>query len=114
MRYLVTGGAGFIGSHLADALLARGDEVICVDNFNDYYSPARKRRNIAAALDRPGYTLVEADFCDLAAMQQVFATYRPAKIAHIGGMAGPRPSVERPLLYEEVNIRGTLNLLELA
>jgi UDP-glucuronate 4-epimerase len=114
MRYMVTGGAGFIGSHIADALLARGDEVICVDNFNDYYSPARKRRNLAAALDQPGYTLVEADFRDLAAMEQVFETYRPAQVAHIGGMAGPRPSVKQPLLYEEVNIRGTVNLLELA
>lgn len=114
MRYLVTGGAGFIGSHLSEALLARGDEVICVDNFNDYYSPARKRRNIAAALEHPGYTLVEADFRDTAAMEQVFATYRPAKVAHIGAMAGPRPSTERPLLYEEVNVRGTVVLLELA
>ena len=52
MRYLVTGGAGFIGSHLSEALLARGDEVVCVDNFNDYYSPARKRRNVAAALQQ--------------------------------------------------------------
>ena len=114
MRYLVTGGAGFIGSHLVEALLARGDEVICVDNFNDYYNPARKRRNVARALGQPGYTLIEADFRDLPAMEQVFATHRPAKIAHIGAMAGPRPSVERPLLYEEVNIRGTLNMLELA
>lgn len=114
MRYLVTGGAGFIGSHLADALLARGDEVVCIDNFNDYYDPARKRRNIAAALDHPGYTLIEADFRDTAAMEHVFSTYRPAKIAHIGAMAGPRPSITRPLLYEEVNVRGTVNLLELA
>jgi len=114
MRYLVTGGAGFIGSHLAEALLARGDEVICVDNFNDYYSPARKRRNVAPALELPGYRLVEADFRDPQAMEHLFATYRPARVAHIGAMAGPRPSVERPLLYEEVNIRGTINLLELA
>src|SRR6266545_1534651 len=114
MRYLVTGGAGFIGSHLAEALLARGDQVICVDNFNDYYSPARKRRNIAAALDHPGYTLIEADFRDLAVLEQVFATHRPGRVAHIGAMAGPRPSVERPLLYEEVNVRGTVNLLELS
>jgi UDP-glucuronate 4-epimerase len=114
MRYLVTGGAGFVGSHLGDTLLARGDQVICVDNFNDYYSPARKRRNVAAALEHSGYTLVEADFRDLAAMEQVFATHRPDRVAHIGAMAGPRPSVARPLLYEEVNVRGTVNLLELA
>ena len=114
MRYLVTGGAGFIGSHLVDSLLARGDEVICVDNFNDYYSPMRKRRNIVAALESPGYTLVEADFRDPDTMEQVFATHRPARVAHIGAMAGPRPSVERPLLYEEVNVRGTINMLELA
>ena len=114
MRYLVTGGAGFVGSHLADALLARGDEVICVDNFNDYYSPARKRRNIAGALAQPGYTLVEADFRDLAAMEQIFEAHRPTKIAHLGAMAGPRPSVERPLLYEEVNVRGTVTMLDLA
>ncbi len=114
MRYLVTGGAGFIGSHLADALLARGDEVICVDNFNDYYSPARKRRNIAAALANPRYTLVEGDFRDVEAMERLFATHKPDKVAHLGAMAGPRPSVERPLLYEEVNVRGTVNLLDLA
>jgi UDP-glucuronate 4-epimerase len=113
MRYLVTGGAGFIGSHLVEALLARGDEVICIDNFNDYYSPARKRRNVARALGQRGYTLIEADFRDLPAMEQVFAIHRPDKVAHLGAMAGPRPSVERPLLYEEVNIRGTLNMLEL-
>lgn len=114
MRYLVTGGAGFIGSHLADHLLARGDEVICLDNFNDYYAPARKRRNIAAALTKPGYTLVEGDFRDQEQMQQLFATHRPQRIAHLGAMAGPRPSVQRPLLYEEVNVRGTVNLLDLA
>lgn len=114
MRYLVTGGAGFIGSHLCDALLERGDEVICVDNFNDYYNPARKRCNIAAALEKPAYTLVEGDFRDTAAMEHVFATYRPARVAHIGAMAGPRPSTERPLLYEEVNVRGTVNLLDLS
>src|SRR5919109_423620 len=114
MRYLVTGGAGFIGSHLCEALLARGDQVVNVDNFNDYYNPARKRRNIATALGHPNYTLVQGDFRDLAAMEQIFATYRPEKIAHIGAMAGPRPSTERPLLYEEVNVRGTINLLDLA
>jgi UDP-glucuronate 4-epimerase len=114
MRYLVTGAAGFIGSHLADALLARGDEVICVDNFNDYYSPERKRRNIAAALEQPGYTLIEGDIRDEAAIDAAFATYRPDKVAHIAAMGSIPYSVRYPKLYEEVNIRGTLNVLDAA
>lgn len=114
MRYLITGGAGFIGSHVADALLARGAEVVCVDNFNDYYSPARKRRNIARAQTMPGYTLAEADLRDSAALERIFVEYRPERVAHLGAMAGPRPSMQNPALYEDVNIRGTLNLLGLA
>lgn len=114
MRYLITGGAGFIGSHLSDALLARGDQVVCVDNFNDYYDPARKRRNIARALTHPGYTLIEADFRDAATMDRVFAQHRPQRVAHIGAMAGPRPSMRNPALYEDVNVRGTLTILETA
>lgn len=114
MRYLVTGGAGFIGSHLCDALLARGDEVICLDNFNDYYAPRRKRRNVAIAASRPGFTLVDGDFRDYGAMERLFQQHRPESIAHLGAMAGPRPSMERPLLYEEVNIRGSMILMELA
>jgi UDP-glucuronate 4-epimerase len=114
MRYLVTGGAGFVGSHLADALLARGNEVVCVDNFSDYYSPARKRSNIAAALAQPGYTLVEADIRDDAAIDAAFASHRPDKVAHMAAMGSISYSVRHPKLYEEVNIRGTLNVLDSA
>lgn len=114
MRYLVTGGAGFIGSHLSDALLARGHEVICVDNFNDYYDPQRKRRNVVAAQAHAGYRLVEADLRDQDAMRAIVEEYRPARVAHLAAMAGPRPSMERPLLYEEINTRATLQLLEIA
>jgi UDP-glucuronate 4-epimerase len=114
MRYLVTGGAGFVGSHLADALLARGDEVICIDNFNDYYSPARKRRNVAKSLEHPGYTLIEADIRDDAAIDSAFAAHRPDKVAHIAAMGSIPYSVRHPKLYEEVNIRGTLNILDAA
>lgn len=114
MRYLVTGGAGFIGSHLVEALLARGDQVVCVDNFNTYYAPDRKRQNIAAALGQPGYSLVEADLRDSAALDALFARYRPQRVAHLAAMAGPRRSIEQPLLYEEVNIRATMHILDLA
>lgn len=114
MRYLVTGGAGFIGSHLVETLLARGDEVVCVDNFNTYYDPARKRRNVASFQDLPGFTLAEGDIRDAAALEAVFERHRPQRVAHIAGMAGPRRSTEQPLLYEEVNVRGTLHVLDLA
>jgi UDP-glucuronate 4-epimerase len=114
MRYLVTGGAGFIGSHLCEALLARGDAVVCLDSFNDYYDPSRKRQNVAAALGRSGYTLIDADVRDQAALAAVFKRHRPEKIAHLGAMAGPRPSMISPELYEDVNVRGTMNLLTLA
>jgi UDP-glucuronate 4-epimerase len=114
MRYLVTGGAGFIGSHLVEALLARGDEVVALDNFNSYYDPSRKRRNVRHAQGLPGYTLVEADFCDETAVEQVFARHKPERVAHLGGMAGVRASVAQPHLYERVNIGGTLTMLEAA
>ena len=114
MKIMVTGGAGFIGSHTVDALLARGDEVVCVDNFNDYYSPERKHKNLTGAWTSPGFRLFEIDIRDLDAMAQVFAKEKLDKVIHLAAMAGVRNSVQFPLLYEEVNIRGTLSLLELA
>jgi UDP-glucuronate 4-epimerase len=114
MRVLVTGGAGFIGSHAVDALLARGDEVVCVDNFNDYYSPERKHKNLAQARTSPSFRLFESDIRDFETMAQVFATEEPQKVLHMAAMAGVRNSVRSPLVYEEVNVRGTLSLLELA
>lgn len=114
MKILVTGGAGFIGSHVVDALLARGDEVVCVDNFNDYYSPQRKRRNLAQAQTSDSFHLFESDIRSLEEMERIFSTEAPQKVIHLAAMAGVRNSVQFPLLYEEVNVRGTLNLLELA
>lgn len=114
MTYLITGGAGFVGSHVVDTLLARGERVICVDNFNTYYNPERKRRNVAHALQHPNYTLIEADIRDADTMKDVFSTYRPTRIGHLAAMAGPRPSIANPALYEAVNVAGTVNLLELA
>jgi UDP-glucuronate 4-epimerase len=114
MKILVTGGAGFIGSHLVDALLARGDEVVCVDNFNDYYSPERKRKNLEKATASPSFHLYEVDVRDFEALAHLFAVEKPQKVLHLAAMAGVRNSVKEPLLYEEVNVRGTLNLLEVA
>lgn len=114
MSYFVTGGAGFIGSHLVDALLARGVKVVAFDNFNDYYDPARKRRNIATALTHPNFTLIEGDIRDRAALDAAFARHQPTHIAHLGAMAGPRYSVAHPFLYEEVNVRATMHILDLA
>ncbi len=114
MKILVTGGAGFIGSHLVDALLARGDEVVCVDNFNNYYSPERKRKNLEKATASPSFHLYEADVRDFEALERLFVAEEPQKVVHLAAMAGVRNSVKEPLLYEEVNVRGTLNLLEVA
>lgn len=110
--YLVTGGAGFIGSHLCEALLARGDRVACVDNFNDYYTPDRKRRNIIAASQNPNYSCHAVDIRDHAALGQVFAQVQPTHVAHFAAMAGPRRSIEQPWLYAAVNIDGTVNVLD--
>lgn len=114
MTYFVTGGAGFIGSHLVDTLLARGATVVAYDNFNDYYDPARKRRNIAAALTHANFTLIEGDIRDRGALDAAFLQHRPTHIAHLGAMAGPRYSVAHPFLYEEVNVRATMHILDLA
>jgi UDP-glucuronate 4-epimerase len=111
---LVTGGAGFIGSHLVDQLLTRGIEVLCVDDFNDFYSPAIKRGNIREHLKNPRYRLIELDIRDTEGLGRVFADYRIQKVVHLAARAGVRPSLEQPLLYEDVNIKGTMNLLELA
>ena len=108
-RILVTGGAGFIGSHLCERLLARGDDVCVLDNFNDFYDPAIKRAN-AAALE--GARIVEGDIRDADAVGQLFREGRFETVVHLAAMAGVRPSLADPLHYQDVNIRGTLILLE--
>ena len=119
MRILVTGGAGFIGSHLCERLVATGHDLIVIDNFNDFYDPALKRRNIgevaaAAAAAGRDFILCEGDIRDGAFVAALFAQEAPDAVIHLAAAAGVRPSIERPLFYEEVNVRGTMHLLEAA
>jgi UDP-glucuronate 4-epimerase len=112
MKCLVTGGAGFIGSHLVDALLARGDEVVVLDNFDDFYDPERKRRNLRAALASPGIRLVEGDIRDRTLVEGLLRSSPPDVLIHLAARAGVRPSIHQPLLYTSVNVEGTVALLE--
>ena len=114
MRYLVTGGAGFIGSHMVERLVKRGDEVVVLDDFNTYYDPAIKERNIAWAANQPGVHLVRGEVEDEAAVAAAFAAAPIRAIIHLAARAGVRPSLRDPLLYERVNGRGTTLLLEQA
>jgi UDP-glucuronate 4-epimerase len=117
MRILITGGAGFIGSHLSERLLAAGHDVVVIDNFNGFYDPLVKRRNIeavgrvACAAGR-NFILCEGDIRDGEFIHAVFAQESPEAVIHLAAMVGVRPSIENPLYYEEVNIRGTMNILE--
>ena len=111
-RVLVTGGAGFIGSHVVEALLARGDEAWILDNFNDFYDPAIKRAN-AAACTAAGAHLVEGDIRDADGMARLFQEGEFDAVIHLAAMAGVRPSLLDPLHYQDVNVRGTVILLEL-
>lgn len=113
-RILVTGGAGFIGSHLVDRLLETGNHVTVVDNFNDFYDAAIKRANVSAHLDRSDFELVEADISDAQAIDELFARSKFDAIVHLAARAGVRPSLERPFDYEQTNVRGTYVLLEAA
>ncbi|HUK13406.1 MAG TPA: GDP-mannose 4,6-dehydratase [Thermoanaerobaculaceae bacterium] len=111
---LVTGGAGFIGSHVCEALLARGAAVVCLDDFNDYYDPAFKRENVAALAGNPRWRVVEGDIRDAELVNDVYRRHGVAATVHLAARAGVRPSIRQPRLYEEVNCLGTLNLLESA
>lgn len=110
---LITGAAGFIGSHLVDRLLAEGWQVTGVDNFDPFYDPAVKRANLASHGANPRFRLVEADIRDLDALRRTLGDGFDV-IVHLAAKAGVRPSIRDPLLYQEVNVRGTQNVLELA
>jgi len=113
MGILVTGAAGFIGSHLVERLLSQGRNVVGVDNFDDFYDPQVKRRNISACLTDDNFKLIEADIRDAAAMDKTIGTNIEI-VVHLAARAGVRPSIEQPWLYTDVNINGTVVLLEAA
>jgi UDP-glucuronate 4-epimerase len=110
-RILLTGGAGFIGSHVGESLLARGDEVVALDNFNDFYDPALKREN-AALLAQRGARIETGDIRDVELVERLMARERFDAVIHLAAMAGVRPSLLDPLHYQDVNVRGTVVLLE--
>lgn len=112
MNLLVTGGAGFIGSHLVERLLSEGHRVVALDNFDEFYDPALKRRNLTRAQQSPAFRLVEGDLRDEERLRNIFQEEKFEIVAHLAARAGVRPSLKNPILYAEVNIRGTINLLE--
>jgi UDP-glucuronate 4-epimerase len=113
-KVLITGGAGFIGSACAKKLMDRGDKVVIIDNFNDYYDPKLKHDRIKKFLKDYKFKVYKADIRDGKKMEAIFKKESPDKIIHLAAMAGVRYSLENPKLYAEVNIMGSINLLELA
>ena len=111
---LVTGGAGFIGSHAAERLLADGYRVVVVDNLNDYYNPKLKRRNLTSLRKQPGFVFYKADILQKRRLRNIFKKERPTKIVHLASEVGVRPSFERSAEYIQVNIIGTHHVLQLA
>lgn len=114
MNILVTGGAGFIGSAIAKRLVERGDRVVILDNFNDYYDPQLKRDRIEVFLKGIDFKLYEGDIRDAKLVEDIFASEKIEKVVHLAAMAGVRYSIQDPLLYADVNVNGTLVLLEAA
>jgi len=112
MRILVTGAAGFIGSSVCDRLLADGHQVLGVDNFNAFYDPVIKGRNIAAAEKHPDFECIRGDICDRRAVARAFDRFAPERVIHLAAWAGVRPSIENPAISQRVNIEGLLVLLE--
>lgn len=112
-KILLTGGAGFIGSHVAEALLLQGAQLTIIDALDDFYSPQRKRANLEEVRRRGAFQFEQADICDLDRMRAIFAASEPDAVIHLAARAGVRPSIEQPRLYERVNVAGTLNLLDL-
>lgn len=114
MSTLITGGAGFIGSRLAMALCTIGERVVILDNFDPYYDPKLKRANIAAFADDPRVTVIEGDIRDAALVNTIMADYEVRRVAHLAALAGVRASMEDAPRYVDVNVNGSLNMLEAA
>ena len=112
MRILVTGTAGFIGSQVAHSLLDRGDEVVGFDNLNDYYDVTLKQARLERLLARDGYHHVTGDLADRAAMERLFAAFRPERVVHLAAQAGVRYAAENPHVYASSNLVGFLHVLE--
>ena len=110
--YLITGGAGFIGSTLADKLLENGEKVIVVDNFCDFYNPEIKEENVRKNLNNENYRLYRVDIRNVEELSKIFTENKIDAIIHLAAMAGVRPSIDNPVLYQEVNGIGTQNILE--
>ena len=109
---LITGGAGFIGSCVADYLLPLGYKIIVVDNFDSYYDPKLKEQNVLPHKDNPNYVLYRANIEDLPVLKQIFSAHSVDQVVHLAARAGVRPSLENPLAYVQTNINGTMNILE--
>ncbi|RMH00790.1 MAG: SDR family NAD(P)-dependent oxidoreductase [Chloroflexi bacterium] len=114
MKILVTGAAGFIGSHLAEKLAQRGDDIVGLDNFNDYYDPAKKRANAQRLAQYPNFRMIEADIRQRQRMFDIFEAEKFDAVAHLAAMAGVRNAVRFPELYVEVDLNGTQHLMDAA
>lgn len=112
MNILITGGAGFIGSTLADKLIQENNKIFVIDNFNDYYDIKIKESNVKNNLAKPNYKLYKADICDRKVVSDIFEQNNIDVVVHIAARAGVRPSLENPLEYVRSNIEGTINILE--
>lgn len=112
MRIMVTGSAGFIGMHISEKLLARGDEVIGVDNLNDYYEVSLKEARLARLKAKPGFSFQRTDIADHETMAELFSAHKPDRVVHLAAQAGVRYSLENPRAYIDANIQGFLNILE--
>ncbi len=111
---VVTGSAGFIGSHVTEALLSQGYEVIGIDDFNTYYDPKQKEENAAILNKNPAFTLYRTTIENKEALKKIFAKHKPDAIVHLAARAGVRSSIQEPELYARINVQGTIHLLELA